>query len=93
MANSRQAKKRILVNAKKRLHNVAIKSAIKTIFKKANLAILEEKNPEKAQKIVRKAIKAIDKAATKGIIHKNKAARKKSRIMKKLNSLKAEMAI
>ncbi|MCD4783703.1 MAG: 30S ribosomal protein S20 [Candidatus Eremiobacteraeota bacterium] len=92
MANSRQAKKRILINAKKRLRNVAIKSAVKTVFKKANLAILEEKNPEKAEVIVGKAVIAIDKAATKGIIHKNRAARKKSRIMKKLNNLKAEVA-
>lgn len=93
MANSRQAKKRILINAKKRLRNMAIKSAVKTIFKKANMAILEEKNPEKAEKMVGRAVIAIDKAATKGIIHKSKAARKKSRIMKKLNNLKAELAV
>ena len=90
MANTRQARKRILVNAKKRLRNMAVISAVKTIFKKADEAILVEKDPDKADELVKKAIKKIDKAACKGMIHKNKAARKKSRLMLKLNRLVTE---
>ncbi len=91
MANHKQAKKRILINAKKRLRNMAVRSAVKTAFKKAMTAI-EAKKTEDSQQLVTKAIISVDKAACKGIIHKNTAARKKSRLVKHLNDMVAEAA-
>lgn len=89
MANTRQAKKRILVNARKRLRNMATRSSLKTAFKKAITAV-EAKNKPEAETLVSKSIKSIDKAAGKGVIHKNTAARKKSRLMRNLNNLPKE---
>lgn len=89
MANIKQAKKRILVNARKRERNMRIRSAVKTAIRKARRAI-ESREIQKSQELVKKAIKAVDKAAAKGVIHKNNAARKKSRLMKKLNSAMVE---
>lgn len=92
MANNKQARKRILINAKKRLRNMSTRSAVKTSVKNATSAIMEERNVEKAEKLVGDAIRKVDKATTKGIMHKNTAARRKSRLMAKLNDLKAESA-
>lgn len=91
MANHKQAKKRILINARKRLRNQAIRSAVKTAFKKARAAI-EKEDTEAAQRLVYGAIRAIDKAACKGVVHKNTAARKKSRLMKHYNKTLVEAA-
>ena len=83
MPNVKSAKKRVLVIAKKTAQNKAIKSALKTEIKKANAAV--EANAENKVEAVRVAIKKIDQAAAKGIMHKNTAARKKSALAKKLN--------
>lgn len=83
MANCKGAKKRIKVIATKTERNKAINSALKTSIKKANAAV--EANDENKVTAVRVAIKAIDQAAAKGIMHKNTAARKKSALAKKLN--------
>jgi small subunit ribosomal protein S20 len=83
MPNIKSAKKRVKVIATKTLHNKAINSALKTEMKKANLA-LETKAEDKAE-AVRIAIKKIDQAAAKGILHKNTAARRKSALARKLN--------
>lgn len=73
-----------LIQAKKRNKiNTATKSAIKTAFKKAVAAI--DENNEQAKDLISKAYKIIDTAKSKGIIKKNTAARKKSRLMRKLN--------
>jgi len=64
---------------KRRMRNKMIKSRVKTFIKKAKEAILN--NQENAEEYLREAIKEIDKAAAKGVIHKNTAARKKSRLM------------
>jgi len=90
LANSKQAKKRILMNEKKRLRNKTVSSSIKTAFKKAIVAVLEDKNPGSATQLVKEAIRKADKAVSKGMLHKNTAARKKSRLMKKLNALQAQ---
>lgn len=71
----------------RRIRNTAAKSKMKTIIKKANVAITE--NNEESSELVRQAIKTIDMTASKGIIHKNKAARKKSRMVLKLNKANA----
>ena len=80
MANNKSQEKRNKTNEKARLRNKAIKSELKTYVKKANNA---EENKAEA---VRVAIKKIDQAAAKGILHKNTAARKKSALARSLNA-------
>lgn len=80
MANIKSAKKRVKVIKTKTLRNKMIKSALKTSIKKANAA--EGADKEAA---VRAAIKKVDQACAKGILHKNAAARKKSQLAKTLN--------
>jgi small subunit ribosomal protein S20 len=83
MPNIKSAKKRVKVIATKTARNKSYKSSLKTIIKGANLAI--EKN-ENSNDAVRAAIKKVDQAAAKGLLHKNTAARKKSALTRKLNS-------
>jgi small subunit ribosomal protein S20 len=82
MANIKSQKKRILTNNKRHERNKAVKTEMKTRTKEATDSIGTDANDED----VRLAVKRIDSAASKGIIHKNTAARKKSRLMKKANS-------
>ena len=84
MPNIKSAKKRVKVIAAKTLQNKAVNSQLKTEIKKANAAI--ENNAEDKAAAVRVAIKKIDQAASKGILHKNTAARRKSALDKKLNA-------
>ncbi|GAA0115758.1 MULTISPECIES: 30S ribosomal protein S20 [Clostridium] len=88
MANIKSAKKRIKVTKAKTLKNTMIKSALKTRIKKFEVAVAN-KNVEEAQANYTVVAKALDMAASKGILHKNKAARKKSRLATKLNNLSA----
>lgn len=85
MANSRSAEKRVKISLKKRARNVSAKSALKTVIKKYEAALTTD--PSSAPAHLRKAFKALDQAAAKGIIHKNTAARKKSRLSKRLTKL------
>jgi small subunit ribosomal protein S20 len=82
VANSKSAEKRIKVNRTKRAIRVAHKSALKTTIKRYLQSL--EGDRDQAQDNLRKAIRALDKAAARGIIHKNAAARTKSRLTKKL---------
>jgi len=82
--NIKSAIKRVKVNEKKRLRNAALKSALRTAIKKFELA-LQESNVENAKTALLFATKKLDKAVTKGIIHKNNASRNKSRLTKKFN--------
>lgn len=86
MANTKSAQKRIRSNQRKHDRNQAYKSQVKTMLKKAEQTIFAGKPDDEA---IRSAISTLDKAATKGIIHKNNAARRKSRLIKKLNALSA----
>ncbi len=86
MANIKSAKKRIKVIQKKTLRNKIIKSKTKTAVKKVLVAI-QQNDLEVAKSELRSAIKAIDMACSKGIYHKNNAARKKSRLTKAVNKL------
>ena len=86
MANIKSAKKRIKVTQTKTLRNKMVKSALKTSIKKYETAI-EAGNADEAKVLLGSAIKSIDMAASKGIIHKNVASRKKSRLTLKLNKL------
>lgn len=87
MPNIKSAKKRVKVIAAKTLQNKATHSQLRTEVKKANAAI--ENNGENKAVAVRVAIKKIDQAVAKGIIHKNTAARKKSALARKLNAVNA----
>ena len=84
MPNIKSAKKRVKVTATKNARNKAFKSALRTSVKNANTAI-DTNSSDKAE-AVRLAVKKIDTAVSKGVIKKNTAARKKSRLMKKVNS-------
>lgn len=88
LANIKSAKKRIRVIEKKTLRNTMVKSALKTYIKKFEVAIANNNQDEAKTSFVR-AQKALDMAASKGVIHRNKAARKKSRLQAKLNKLSA----
>lgn len=84
MANTRSAMKQIRSSARKRERNRVFRSRARTSINKIRRLIAEERI-EEAREEAQRAIVALDKAAEKGIIHKNKAARCKSRLMKRLN--------
>ncbi|HJB90344.1 MAG TPA: 30S ribosomal protein S20 [Candidatus Eisenbergiella merdigallinarum] len=86
MANIKSAKKRILVNRTKAERNKAIRSSVKTAIKKVRVAI-EAKDKDAAQAALLAATATIDKAATKGVYHKNNASRKVSRLAKAVNTM------
>ena len=86
MANIKSAKKRIKVTQTKTLNNRMVKSALKTAIKKFEAAV-EAKNAEEANALLVKATKSLDMAASKGLLHKNTVARKKSRLAAKLNAM------
>ena len=85
MANIKSAKKRIKVTEKKTLQNKMVKSALKTAIKK--FESVAANNVEEAKALFVKAAKSLDMAAQKGTVHKNMAARKKSRLAAKLNAM------
>ena len=84
MANIKSAKKRIKVNQKKAANNKSRNTALKTAIKKANTAI--ETGADNKDELIKDAVKKIDQAAAKNLIHKNCAARKKSNLAKKANN-------
>lgn len=84
MPNIKSAKKRVKVIATKTARNKATKSALKTAIKKAYFAV--DTNADNKTEAVRLAIKKIDQATAKGILHKNTAARSKSALAKRLNA-------
>ena len=88
MPNIKSAKKRVKVNETKAAQNKAFKSALKTSMKKYE-ADVASGNMEAAEATYTAAVKKIDQAVSHGIIHKNNAARKKSRFTKMLNNAKA----
>ena len=87
MPNIKSAKKRVLVSAANNEKNKAYRSALRTAVKKADAAI-DAKSDDMAA-VVNEAVKKIDQAATKGIIHKNNAARKKSVLVTRFNKVNA----
>ncbi len=91
MANIKSAKKRNLQNEKRRERNASVKSAVRTSAKKVVKAISAK--PVKAEEIdqlQKEFVKTIDTAAGKGVLHKKTAARKKSKIAKKVNAVKSQ---
>ena len=87
MPNNASAEKRMRQEQKRRLHNRMVKSIVKTNVTKARQAVASGINSEEA---VRAAVSELDRAAKKGVIHRNNAARRKSRLMKQLNALTTE---
>ena len=85
MANIKSAQKRIRTAAKRQMRNKHIKSSTKTAIKKVTVAAGAKDTDAKTLLI--QAISAIDKAASKGVYHKNTAARKKSRLTKMVNKI------
>lgn len=86
MPNIKSAKKRVLVSSKKSAQNQMIKSNLKTSIKKVEAAVAEG-NREEANAAYVYAVKRIDQAVSKNILHKNTAARKKSALTLKVNAM------
>ena len=87
MANIKSQKKRIITAAKARMRNKAVRSELKTAVKRVRAAV-EANDAELAQAEANKAGKLLDKAASKGVIHKNQAAQRKSGVQKLVNTIK-----
>jgi small subunit ribosomal protein S20 len=83
MPNIKSAKKRVLISEANYQRNKAYRSALKTALKKAEAAI--EANAEDKEATVKVAVKKLDQAAVKGILHSNAVARKKSQLAKRMN--------
>ena len=86
MANIKSQKKRIITNEKRRQANVSVRTSMRTAIKAVEAAIAE-KDHAAAVEAYNVANKRLDKAVSKGIVHKNFAARNKSRLSKKINEL------
>ncbi len=88
MANTKSALKRIRSSERKKARNKPVRTALKTYVRSATAQLTAGVTEDSAEAVVR-AISALDKAAGKGIIHPNQAARRKSRLMTKLNRANA----
>ena len=91
MANIKSAIKRNRQNKKRRLRNRVYRGQARTFVRDARASLVED-NLDEAREATYKAVKALDKAAEKGVIHKNNAARRKSRLMKQLAALEKQQA-
>ena len=91
MANLRSAIKRIRQNKKRRLRNRVFRGQARTYIRDARASMVEE-DLDAARESTLKAISALDKAAQKGVIHKNNASRRKSRLLKQLGTLEKQNA-
>lgn len=89
MANLKSSIKRIRSSRRRAAHNQVHRSRSKTFVKKARELIAQKKFDE-AQVVIQQAISALDKAAQKGVVHKNNAARRKSRLVKLYNQAQAQ---
>ncbi|MDR3708886.1 MAG: 30S ribosomal protein S20 [Capsulimonadaceae bacterium] len=89
MPNIKSVKKDVIRSRKRHERNIAAKSHIKTLIKKARTAIDAKQETVVVAELVTAAISATDRAAKRGIIHKNAAARRKSRLVKRQNAVAA----
>jgi len=83
LANTRSAKKRVRQSQRRRVHNRTFRTQARTSVKQARAAVASDDRAA-AEQAVRSAISQLDKAASKGVIHRNNAARRKSRLVKRL---------
>lgn len=86
MPNIKSAKKRVLTNAKKKIANSSFKASMRTAMKNVEKTV-KAKDKENVDVKLKDAVKKIDKAVSRGLIHKNKAARDKSRLTKIKNNI------
>lgn len=86
MPNIKSAEKRVRITERRNLRNVSLKSALRTTLKKFETAVAQA-DVEQARLALNVATRALDKAATKGIIHRNNASRRKSRLTLRFNKL------
>jgi len=86
LANTKSAIKRLRSAERRRLHNRMYRGRARTAVKRAR-RLIDRGRVEEAREAVREAVSALDKAAVKGIIHKNNAARRKSRLMQRFNEI------
>jgi small subunit ribosomal protein S20 len=91
--NIKSVKKDVIKSRKNHLRNISAKSAMKTFIKKAKAAIDTHSEVATTADAIRVACSTIDKTAERGIIHKNQAARRKSRLMKRANKAAAVAAV
>jgi small subunit ribosomal protein S20 len=89
VANIRSALKRIRQNETRRVRNAAVRSSVRTAVKAAAGALAAPDQPAEAAAAVARTVRTLDKAVAKGVVPKNAAARKKSRLMRRLNALQA----
>jgi len=89
--NVESAKKRVRQTAKRRLRNKAYKTRVKNSIKKVLAAIEEKKEREEVMEFLNTAFSVIDKAAKKGVIHKNNASRKKARLHRRVKEYLGEV--
>ena len=85
MPNLRSAKKRMRIEEKRRLRNKAVKSTVRTEITQARSAIAAAPAEPETLEAVKQAISELDRAVSKGVLHRNNAARRKSRLMARLN--------
>jgi small subunit ribosomal protein S20 len=88
MANNKSQIKRIRQSEKRRIFNRHFRNRSRTLVKQARLALAKQ-SPESAEEAVKRAVQDLDKNASRGVLHKRNAARRKSRLMKQLAALKA----
>ena len=86
MPNIKSSERSVITDALRKAQNTSVKSAVRTAARKVNEATATA-NTTNAQDLLKKASSVIDKAASKGVLHKNAAARKKSRLARKVNAL------
>jgi small subunit ribosomal protein S20 len=90
MPNLPSAKKRMRIEEKRRARNKAVKSTVRTEITQARNAIASTPDAPATEEAIHQALSALDRAVSKGVLHRNNAARRKSRLMARLNKAKAE---
>lgn len=86
MPNIKSSERSVITDALRKAQNTSVKSAVRTAARKVNEATANPATAD-AQDLLKKASSVIDKAASKGVLHKNAAARKKSRLARKVNAM------
>jgi small subunit ribosomal protein S20 len=92
MPNTRSAQKRMRQEEKRRLRNRTVKSEVRTAVTKARTAIDSAAAEPQTEETIRTAIRELDSAVSKGVLHRNNAARRKSRLMARLHKAEAAQA-
>jgi small subunit ribosomal protein S20 len=90
MPNLKSAKKRVRIEEKRRARNKAVKSTVRTYVTKARNAIAEDPSEPQTEEAIREAVSQLDRAVSKGVLHRNNASRRKSRLMHRLHAAQSE---